>query len=147
MKYIWEDLPERKNLFTVKNTVMLNLNTGKTVQHYATNTKIAVVQKCITPEKTYYRTQDAAHHYLNYAFEAEAFGLPNEKAPSVHSSKSNSLSKSTSNSKRSANRTQTPNKKQTSSQKVILPNGGEGVRHRNWLSKIFRRKNGKTKNS
>lgn len=84
MKYVWQDLAEKKNLFTVKNTVMTNLDTGKTVQHYATNTKIVVVQKCVTPEKTYYRTSDAAHNHLNYAFEAEAFGLSNEKAPSVH---------------------------------------------------------------
>ena len=146
MKYVWEDLPERKNLFTVKNTTMINLNTGKTVRHYATNTKIAVVQKCVTPDKTYYRTQDAVHNYLNYAFEAEAFGLPNEKAPSAPSSKLNSLNSSTLNSE-SATRTQTPKEKQTSSQKVILPEDGGGERRRSWLSRIFRRKNGNTKNS
>ena len=79
MKYEWKDLPKRENYFTVKNTAMINLNTGKTVRQYCTNTKIAVVQKCVTPDKTYYRTYDAYHNYLNYAFEAEAFGLPNEK--------------------------------------------------------------------
>lgn len=142
MKYVWEDLPERKNLFTVKNTVMKNLNTGKIVQHYATNTKIVVVQKCITPEKTYYRTQDAVHHYLNYAFEAEAFGLPNEKAPSVPSRKATPLKLSTLNSKKSANRTLKPNKKQTSGQKVILPKDGEGRHRGNWFKRLFRRKNG-----
>lgn len=138
MKYEWQDLPERKNLFTVKNTVMINLNTGKAVRHYATNTKIAVVQKCVTPEKTYYRTYDAFHNYLNYAFEAEAFGLPNEKAPSVPSP--DSIGISTLNSK-SATRTSKPKVKQTCIQKPIAPKGGEEKRHFGWLKKLFRRKN------
>lgn len=134
MKYVWEDLPERKNLFTVKNTVMINLNTGKIVQHYATNTKIAVVQKCVTTGKTYYRTQDAAHHYLNYAFEAEAFGLPNEKAPSAPSVKSNPE-------KKSATRTR-PAKKTNMYATFVSPKGGEGKPHIGWLKRLFRRKNG-----
>lgn len=146
MKYIWEDLPKRKNCFTVRNAVMVNLNTGKAIRHYSANTRITVVQKCITPGKTYYRTQEAAHHYLNYAFEASAFGLPNEKAPSAPSSKSNSLSNSTLNSQ-PVTRTQSPKKKQTSTQKVILPNDGEGEHHGSWLSRIFRRIHGKAKNS
>lgn len=139
MKYNWQDLPERKNLFTVKNTVMINLNNGKIVQHYATNTKIAVVQKCVTPEKTYYRTQDAVHNYLNYAFEAEAFGLPNEKAPSAPLPKPEG--KSTLNSK-SASRTLKPKEKQKDTPKVILPKGGEGRGLKHWLKNIFRRNNG-----
>ena len=142
MKYVWQDLPERKNLFTVKNTVMINLNTGKTVRHYATNTKIAVVQKCVTPDKTYYRTQDAVHHYLNYAFEAEAFGLPNEKAPSVPSDKPKSIGKNTLKTP-PANRTLKPAKKQTSVQKSKAPKGGEEKGRLNWFKKIFRRKNGR----
>ena len=140
MKYEWKDLPERKNYFTVKNTAMINLNTGKTVQHYCTNTKIAVVQKCVTPEKTYYRTQDAVHNYLNYAFEAEAFGLPNEKAPSVPSthSKPNSC-----NVKRKKSETHTqPTKKTKNTPKTVASNDGEKQRHGGWLSKLFRRKNG-----
>lgn len=135
MKYVWQDLPERKNLFTVKNTTMINLNTGKIVRHYATNTKIAVVQKCVTPDKTYYRTQDAVHNYLNYAFEAEAFGLPNEKAPSAPSTKSNP-------GKKPATRTSKPAKKQTSVQNAKAPKGGEEKRRFGWLKKLFRRKNG-----
>lgn len=135
MKYIWQDLPERKNLFTVKNTTMINLNTGEIVRHYATNTKIAVVQKCVTPDKTYYRTQDAVHNYLNYAFEAEAFGLPNEKAPSAPSTKSNP-------GKKSATRTSKPTKKQTSVQNAKAPKGGEEKRRFGWLKKLFGRKNG-----
>ena len=139
MKCDWKDLPERKNLFTVKNAAMINLNTGKTVRQYCTNTKIAVVQKCVTPDKTYYRTQDAAHHYLNYAFEAEAFGLPNEKAPSVPSP--NPRRNSTLNSK-PASRTHKPIKKQTSVQKATTPKGGEEKGRFGWLKKLVRRKNG-----
>lgn len=134
MKYVWEDLPERKNLFTVKNTTMINLNTGEIVRHYATNTKIAVVQKCVTPDKTYYRTQDAVHNYLNYAFEAEAFGLPNEKAPSAPSAKSNPE-------KKSATRTQ-PTEKTNIYATFVSPKSGEGKTHIGWLKRLFRRKNG-----
>ena len=85
MKYVWEDLPKPLNCFTVKNTAMVNLNTGKAVRHYATNTKLVVVQKCVTPKCTYYRTNEAYHHYLNYAFKASDFGLPDDIAPSVPS--------------------------------------------------------------
>lgn len=142
MKYKWEDLPERRSLFTVKNTAMINLNTGKTVRQYCTNTKIAVVQKCVTPEKTYYRTREAEHHYLNYAFEAEAFGLPNEKAPSVPSSNPKSTGNFSTLRTPPASRTPKPAKKQTSSQKVVPPKDGEGGRLRSWFSRIFRRNNG-----
>lgn len=147
MNYVWEDLPKPLNCFTVKNTTMVNLNTGKTVRHYSTNTKIVVVQKCVTPECTYYRTSEAAHHYLNYAFKADAFGLPNEKAPSAHSSRSNSLSKSTLSSQQPATRTHKPEKKQTSVQKTVSPKDGEEKRLGSWFKRIFRRNNGKTKNS
>lgn len=138
MKYTWEDLPERKNLFTVKNTAMINLNTGKAVRQYCTNTKIAVVQKCVTPEKTYYRTYDSFHNCLNHAFEAEAFGLPNEKAPSAPLS---SMDIPTSSSV-SASRTPKPNKKQIPVQNSESPNDGGGKRSFGWLRKLLRRKNG-----
>lgn len=140
MKYEWQDLPERKNLFTVKNTVMINLNTGKIVRHYATNTKIAVVQKCVTPEKTYYRTYDAFHNYLNYAFEAEAFGLPNEKAPSAPSNNSRRLD----NFEKKLDKafTHTLDTKQKLEQKPLTSKDGERRRAIKWLKKIFRRKNG-----
>lgn len=143
MKYEWQDLPERKNYFTVKNTAMINLNTGKTVRQYCTNTKIAVVQKCVTPTKTYYRTQDAEHNYLNYAFEAEAFGLPNEKAPSAPANEP----KSSFNTDKPVTRTHKPGKKQTSTQQIVLPKDGEARRPKNWLKRLFRRNHGKTKNS
>lgn len=139
MKYNWQDLPEKKNCFTVRNATMVNLNTGRIIQHYSANTKIALVQKCVMPDKTYYRTQEAAHHYLNYAFEASAFGLPNEKAPSVPSSKPNSLDKIHLDTSPET-RTHNPVKKQKSIKKASAPKGGEEKRLRSWLRRIFRRK-------
>ena len=84
MKFVWKDLPDKKTVFTVRNAVLRNLNTGKIVQHYSANTRIDVVQKCITVDCTYYRTSSAAYNNLNWAFEARDFGLPNEAAPSAH---------------------------------------------------------------
>ena len=78
----WKDV-KPINAFTSRNTAMYNLNTGEVVQYYSANTKIVVVQKYVTPSGTYYRTRSAEHHDLNWAFEASAFGLPNEAAPSV----------------------------------------------------------------
>lgn len=140
----WKDLPKPLNCFTVRNAAMINLNTNKIVRNYLTNTKIVVVQKCVMPEGTYYRTAEAAHHYLNYAFKASAFGLPNEKAPSAHSSKPNS---SGSTSHKSSTRIASSIKKQKSSRQVASTKDGEGRRPRSWLKRIFRRKDGKTKNS
>ena len=140
MTYIWEDLPERKNCFTVRSAAMINLNTGEIIRHYSANTKIVVVQKCVTPTCTYYRTSEAAHHYLNYAFKASAFGLPNEGAPSAHSTTLNSSRRNTPPIKSS--RTLTSSKKQTLSQRNESSKGGERARHKGWLRKIFRRKNG-----
>ena len=140
MKYVWEDLPDRKNCFTVRNTRMVNLNTGKVVRNYSTNTKIAVVQKCVTPEKTWYRTADAVHHYQNYAFEAEDLGLPNEKAPSAHSIKSNTMDKPTFKST-PISRTKKSAQDKHLSKKSISSKGGEKRLIRGWLNRIFRRKN------
>lgn len=80
MKYVWQDLPKPLNCFTIRSAVLRNLNTGEIIQHYSANTKIVVVQKCVTESGTYYRTASAEHHYLNFAFEASALGLPNEIA-------------------------------------------------------------------
>ena len=150
MKYNWQDLPKPLNCFTIRNATMVNLNNGKIVSNYAANTKIVVVQKCVTSKGTYYRTNEAAHHYLNYAFRASAFGLPDEKAPSAHSPKSNSLGKVPLKSK-SVSRTHTPAKKQTSSKKsshkVASPKGGEVKQQGGWFKRLFRRKNDKAKNS
>lgn len=144
MKYVWKDLPEKLNCFTIRNAAMVNLNTGKIVRHYSANTKIVVVQKCVTPDKTYYRTADACHNYLNYAFEASAFGLPNENAPSAPSAKINSHLNGSKN--RSETRTLMTGKKQTESKQTPRSNDGEGVWGLRWVKKILRRKHGNTKN-
>lgn len=137
--YEWIDLPKPLNCFTVRSATMTNLNTGKIMQHYSANTKIVVVQKCIIPECTYYRTQEAARHNLNYAFEASAFGLKNEKAPLVPSK---SISLSNRDKPKNKTRTLTLEKKQKSVQKDILPKSGEAKCKGSWLKRLFRRKNG-----
>ena len=85
MKYDWQDLPKKITVFTVRSATMRNLDNGKIVQHYSSNTRIDLSQKCVFDGGTYYRTQSAANSNLNWAFEASAFGLPNEEAPSAHS--------------------------------------------------------------
>lgn len=145
MKYEWKDLPKPLNCFTVRSATMVNLNTGKIISNYSANTKIVVVQKCVTEKGTFYRTREAEHNYLNYAFKASAFGLPDEKAPSAPSPKSNSLGNSPLKSK-PVTRTPKPVKKQTpakkSSKKASSPKGGEEKKRGGWLKKLFRRKNG-----
>ena len=79
----WTELPKPLNVFTTRDTVMKNLNTGKIIQHYSANTRLTMAQKCITPKGTFYRTRSAKEHGLNWAFEAPALGLPNEVAPSA----------------------------------------------------------------
>ena len=138
MKYLWTDLPKPKNVFTVRSAVMRNLNTGEIVQHYSANTKIVVVQKCVTPDVTYYRTESAKHHFLNYAFEASAFGLPNKIAPSVHHKISPTGKRNL------VTRTLSPVEKQTNKKKSSLPKDGEAESRKKsgWFSRFFRRKNG-----
>lgn len=137
----WKDV-KPINAFTSRNTAMYNLNTGEVVQYYSANTKIVVVQKYVTPSGTYYRTRSAEHHDLNWAFEASALGLPNEKAPSAPSQEFFSLSKQSSSPK-PKKRTPASAKKQTASKTVVLPEDGGGRRHRmGWISKLFGRKNG-----
>ena len=144
MKFVWQDLPERQNCFTTRSAMMMDLDKRTAVQHYSANTKIAVVQKCVIPEGTYYRTETAKLKGLNWAFKASALGLPDEKAPSVHP-KSNSHHGLN---RKSVSRTPIPTrKKQKSVQKVASPKDGEGRQHGSWLKRLFRRKNGKTKNS
>lgn len=132
MKYEWKDLPKPLSCFTVRNATMVNLNTREIIRHYSANTKIVVVQKCVTSDCTYYRTADAAHHYLNYAFEASAFGLPNEKAPLAQRKSSPHNSKSP----------KPLDKKQTNkkSQEAPLSKSGETVEHKGFFSRIFRRR-------
>lgn len=145
MEYNWEDLPKPLNCFTVRNATMVNLNTGKIVSNYSANTKIVVVQKCVTPKGTFYRTREAENNYLNYAFKASAFGLPDEKAPPVHSSKPNSLEKTLKHTP--ASLTSRPVKKQKVSQTVASSEGGEKKPRKGWLRNIFRRRHGKAKDT
>jgi len=138
MKYLWTDLPKPKNVFTIRNAVMKNLDTGEFIQYYSANTKLAVVQECVTAEKTYYRTESAKAHNLNYAFEASAFGLPNKIAPSVHHKFSPTRKRNL------ATRTSSPVEKQTNSKKSSLPKdgGAESKEKGGWFNRFFRRKNG-----
>ena len=129
MKYVWEDLEKPLNCFTVMNTMMYDLNTGKCVRHFSTNTKLVMAQKCVTPECTYYRTAEAKKHQSNYAFKASAFGLPNEEAPSEPSSLLSTADKI------------------KTSPKVDPPDDGAGRKPKVWFKKLFRRKNGRTENS
>lgn len=147
MKYVWEDLPERKNCFTVRNATLVDLDTGEIIQYYLANTKIAVVQKFSIPGKTYYRTADAACRSLNHAFEASAFGLPNELAPSVPSQsqkKPVSLAGKSISKKPVSNTI--PAKETNIKPIIVLPKDGEEQR-RGFFSRLFRRKYGKSKNS
>lgn len=122
----WEDLPKRKNCFTVRNAAMMNLNTGEPIRHYSANTKIQVVQKCNIDGTTYYRTADAAYNFLNHAFEASAFGLPNEKAPLVPSRKHNSKIQN----------------KKSAKTKAQSGSGADKVGKVSIFKKLFGRKNG-----
>lgn len=129
MKYKWEDLPSRLNLFTVRSAVQRNMDSGKIVQNYSANTRITVVQKCVTPEKTYYRTETAKREHLNWAFEASAFGLPNEKAPSAPLPTPN----------RTVVISQATPQKQKSSQQANSSKDGEKREPHGFWRKIFRR--------
>lgn len=124
MRLSWQDLPKRQHLFTVRNAAMMNLDTKKIIQHYSANTRIDVIQKAQHGEITYYRTASAAEKGLNWAFEASAFGLPNERAPLAP----------TGFSKRSNNSTKdlaTPSlEKQTNTQKAQPAKSGELVEKR-----------------
>ena len=140
MKYVWEDLPEKKNCFTVRNATMRDLRSNKVIQYYSANVKIVVVQKCITENNTYYRTRSAAERGLDWAFEASAFGLPNEAAPSAPRSQENSSLVSVN--AESGTRTHARRKKQTSAQTVVLPEDGEARQPKSWLKRLFRRYNG-----
>lgn len=141
MKYVWEDLPKSTNCFTTRRAAMRNLNTGEIVQNYSANTKLVVVQKCVTEKGTYYRTYSAMHHNLNWAFEASALGLPNEKAPSAHSIKSNTMDKHTLKST-PISRAKDSGQNKHSSKKSTSSDGGEKKLIHGWFNRIFRRKNG-----
>lgn len=80
-KIIWENYPSPKNLFTKRNATMKDLKTNKIIQYYSANTKIVIVQKAQVNDQTFLRTAPARDHDLDWAFEAAAFGLPNDIAP------------------------------------------------------------------
>lgn len=140
MKYEWKNLPKPLSCFTARSATMTDLKTGKIIQHYSANTKLVMAQKCITEKGTFYRTASAKQHSLNWAFEASALGLPNDKAPSAPSAPK-SLKKPNSRSK-SVPRTPVSNEKQKVIQNVPKPKDGEAKGLRGFLKKIFRRKNG-----
>lgn len=130
MKIKWEKLPKRINAFTVRSAVAADLNTGDIIQHYSSNTRITLTERCITPQGTYYRTDSMSKHGLNWAFEASAFGLPNELAPPVPSTTPNSLKPV------SPKKTALQNKK--ISEKASAPKGGEEKKlKKKILNKLF----------
>lgn len=133
MKYIWQDLEKPLNAFTVRSATMRNLVTGKIIQYYSANTKIVLVQKCITPNGTYYRAGEAARNHLNYAFEAEAFGLPNEIAPLEPDDKL--LPKKIGHKRLTEKKTNNYLKAESSK-------SGEKTQHKGFFFRLFRGRNG-----
>lgn len=132
-KIIWEDYPSPKNLFTKRNAIMKDLETNKTIQYYSANTKIVIVQKAQVNDQTFLRTASARDHDLDWAFEASAFGLPNDVAPPVHVP-SYSLNSHT-----------TKKQKPDETQKPEPPKGGEETKAQRrpkfrLLGKLFGRK-------
>ena len=102
------------------------------MQYYSANTRITVVQKLVTENGTYYRTASAAKHGLNWAFEASAFGLPNEVAPSAprqHPPKPTQPALSHT----------TGTKKQKIIQKEPAPKDGEKPAKKNFWRRLFRK--------
>lgn len=135
MKYLWKDLSGRMNCFTVRSATMIDLRTNKPVRYYSANTRITVVQKCNTDKGVFYRTEYAKEQGLDWAFKASAFGLPDEKAPSVPSDSPLSKSKPVN----SHTKTGTKNKK--SAERKASSNDG-GTRLKRIFGKLIRRKNG-----
>lgn len=131
-KFIWVDLEKPKSVFTIRNATMRDLNDNEAIQYYSANTKIVVVQKCVTENGSFYRTNTAKVKGLDWAFEASAFGLPNEFAPP-----SKTLSNSLSFDKPVST---LPAKKQK--RKICTPPmGGEGEKEKkSFLRRLFTRK-------
>lgn len=135
-KIIWEDYPSQKNLFTKRNATMKDLKTNKIIQYYSANTKIVIAQKAQINGQTFLRTASARDHDLDWAFEASAFGLPNELAPSEPSYLSPELIDRPDT--RSLAKTNNQKEKQT---KGFASEDGEKRKPFGILQKIFRRKN------
>lgn len=136
-KIIWEDYPSPKNLFTKRNATMKDLETNKTIQYYSANTKIVIVQKAQVNDQTFLRTASARDHDLDWAFEASAFGLPNDVAPSAP------INFSPTNNSRLEELAHSLEKRQKSVQKnAASSKDGEKKLRLGWLRKLFGRKNG-----
>lgn len=133
-KLVWEDLPKPANTFTTRSAIMYDLNASKAVQYYSANTKIVVVQKCVTEKGSFYRTASARENSLNWAFEATALGLPNEIAPSVPTSSPKVKPKP------AHSHTTSGTKKQKPVQNAPTPQDGEAKENISWLKRLFKRK-------
>lgn len=130
MKYKWEKLPNRLNAFTVRSAMMADLETGDIIQHYSSNTRITLTEKCVTETGTYYRTASASRQGLNWAFEATAFGLPNDIAPSALPTPPDSFS-------RVAIALNGDNKTQKIIQNSSTPKGGEEKGRKKLWERLF----------
>lgn len=137
MAHEWKDLQGRMNCFTVRNASMVDLKTRKPIRTYSANTRITIVQKCVTDKGTFYRTAYARDNGLDWAFRASAFGMPDKKAPSVPSVSPLSKSKPV-----NLHTTKSGSKKQKDTQNKAKSKGGETKPKLSWLKKIFGRKNG-----
>lgn len=120
-KIVWQDLPRPLSVFTKRNATMRDLGTKKTAQHYSANTKLAMAQKTQIGLTTYYRTASARDNGLDWAFQASAFGLPNDEAPSAP------LTPKSRPAKTRSTPPQTP-VKQKPSQQTEPPKDGEGTK-------------------
>lgn len=143
----WQDLPKRMNCFTVRSAVMLDLDTGKIIRHYSANTKIAVVQKYVTPDCTYYRTAEASENSLNYAFKASAFGMPDESAPSAPTRKVVPNNPKKYSTRPGGNPKSLSPKKNKKSAKEASSKDGKKKPSMSWLKKLFRKGKDASKNS
>lgn len=130
----WENLPKRLNVFTVRNATMRDLDTGKIIQYYSANTRLTVTQKTVDESGTYYRTDSAARNDLDWAFEASAFGLPNEKAPLAPASKTSPNSP-----KPVHSHTLPAQKKQKPTQKPTASKNGGGSKVKTFWKRLFKR--------
>lgn len=137
IKIDWVDLPKPLNAFTKRSAQMRDLKHNKPIQFYAANTKIKLAQKGITEQGTFYRTQSAKDRDLDWAFEAAAFGLPNEKAPSVPSYPY-PFPKKTLHLETLALPLE---KKQKSDEKknIVSSKDGEKKRYKRWLKGVFKK--------
>ena len=150
-KITWEKI-EAKNLFTIRNSKMVDLDTKENKQYYTSNTKIQVVEQATVDGIVYYRTAYAVRNGLNWAIEASSFASPIELAPSAHYGKNGSKSENRGKVDKLEKCTNSISNsypaavKQTDIKRTSSSNDGGGNRFMKWFNKI-RRKNGEPKNS